>query len=417
MAARNLFQFGSRKGESEPEPVAPPADTDAAETTPPKRRFVGILQVAIVLALIVVAFYVARAPSSDEVANRATAVGGPPGGVAGGPPGSGGAGAAPPPKVRLLTPTPTAAALTISATGTVQARNYVALTPLVSGRVISIADSLRTGGSFAAGETLLEIDPRDFELALAQRRADLAGAEATLKLTEAESDVAKTNYAILNPGKPVPPLVAKTPQIEQAAAQVAAARARLDVADLDFARARFSLPFDGRITMTSAEVGQLLTRGQSFGQAFADDAVEAVVPMSPDQFERIDPAVGRVARIRVGDETIPAVVERVSAEVDDRSRFTRLYLWFENHGRIPPGTFVDIEIEGPNLDNVFVLPESVEQVNGAVWVVNDSILERVQPTLHGRDDRGLIVEQFNTYDGIVDGAVPGGRPGLAVEPL
>ena len=387
------------------------ADAASVAAVPPRRRLIGILQVVGVLALIVVAFIAARSPSSDDVANRPTGVPGATGGPFGGP------ATTPPPAVRLLRPTPIAAALTIAASGTVQARNYVELTPLVSGRVVRIADALRIGGSFAAGQTLLQIDPVDFELTLSQRRADLAAAEATLMLTQAESDAAKSNYAILNPGEPVPPLVAKTPQIEQAIAQVAAAQARLDVAQLDLARSAFSLPFDGRVTMTTAEVGQLLSRGASFGQAFADDAVEAVVPVSPDQFERIKPAVGRVARIRVGDQVFPATVERVAARVDDRSRFTRLYLTFDAATEIPPGTFVDIEIDGPTQSDVFVLPESVEQINGVVWVVEGGVLKRTEPRLIGRDERGLMVERFPIHDGIVEGAVPGGRPGLSVQVL
>lgn len=229
MAAPNLFQFGSRKEEiDELESNGPDVTPLAADAPPPKRRIVGSLQVAAVVGLIVIAFYAAQAPSSDDVASRATATGAPAGPF-------GGPRTAPTPKVALIAPASTAAALTISATGTVQARNYVDLTPLVSGRVIRIADVLRTGGAFAAGQSLLEIDPRDFELTLAQRRADLAAAEATLLLTRAESDAAKANYAILNPDREVPPLVAKTPQIEQATAQVAAAQARLEVAELDLA--------------------------------------------------------------------------------------------------------------------------------------------------------------------------------------
>ena len=408
MAARNLFEFGSRRDDvDETESVNADITTSAAE--PPKRRIVGMLQVAAVLGLMAIAFYAAQSPSTDDIAARATTTGAPAGAF--------GPRAASTPKVAIITPLSTEAALTISATGTVQARNYVDLTPLVSGRVIGIATALRTGGSFSAGQPLLEIDPRDFELALAQRRADLAAAEATLLLTRAESDAAKANYAILNPGREVPPLVAKTPQIEQAKAQVAAAKARLEVAELDLARTAFSLPFDGRITNTTAEVGQLVTRGQSFGQAFANDAVEAVVPVSPDQFGRLEGAVGRVARVRIGDENIPAVVERVSAEVDDRSRFTRLFLEFSKAEQIPPGTFVDIEIDGPTLTDVFVLPESVEQINGAVWVVKDGALVRVEPRLVGRDERGLIVERFPAHDGVVRGVVPGGRPGLTVQSL
>ena len=52
-------------------------------------------------------------------------------------------------------------------------------------------------------------------------------------LQVAKSDAAKANYALLNPGKSVPSLVALTPQIAQAEAQLAAARSRAAIAALD----------------------------------------------------------------------------------------------------------------------------------------------------------------------------------------
>ena len=260
---------------------------------------------------------------------------------------------------------------------------------------------------------------------LRQARADIANALSTLRLRRAEGDAARQNYAILHPGEGVPPLVAKVPQIEQAQAQLAAARARADIAQLDLSRTRFTLPFAGRVIETTAEVGQVLTRGQPFGQAFALDAVEVVAPIAPDDLARISPAVGRAAEVRVdpaalpasaaGNTVIAARVERVSAELDERTRFARVYLTFDNAPDLPPGTFVDIHIDGPTLGGTYRLPEAADQLNGQVWIVADGKLARRQPTIRGRVDGGFVVEAFDYNSGIVLGAVPAAREGLAVE--
>ena len=142
------------------------------------------------------------------------------------------------------------------------------------------------------------IDRRDFELAYDQAKADVATAVATLMLQRAEGDAAKANYALLNPGQAVPALVAKTPQIAQAVARLEAARSRLEVAALELERTAFSLAFDGRVTESSAEIGQVLSRGQSFGRAFAQDALEIVAPLAADDIKRLQPVLGRNATVR-----------------------------------------------------------------------------------------------------------------------
>ena len=381
---------------------------EGAGATPSRRRWVGIVQIAVVAALILLALFYARRPGAGDAPALA-------------------AEPAPAPLVRVVRPQAANAALRIAATGSVNVRNHVALAPQVGGRVVSIAETLRAGGAFAAGERLLLIDRRDYALANDQAKADIAVAEANLRLQQAQGEAARANYALLHPGKEVPPLVAKAPQIAQAKAQLEAARARAAVAALELERTAFALPFAGRVTASSAEIGQLLARGQAFGQAFALDAVEVVAPLPPDDLLRLQPAAGRAATVRSRNQTFAARVERVSAELDARSRFATLYLSFQT-GQIRqpgqtdaaeapprPGTFVDVEIEGPVHANAFRLPEAAEQVGGRVWVVANGALASVAPAVLGRTPQGWIVTAFDAKDGVVVGAVPGAREGLAVK--
>ncbi len=358
------------------------------------------MQILAVAAAVVAALFFSRAPSKEEVlgAEGPNALGR----------------AAPPPVVRVIQPRSVLTALTVLTTGSIDVRNHVALTPQITGRVAVVSPNLRAGGSFAAGEELLVIERSDFELAVEQALADVESAESALLLQQAEGDAARQNYAILHPGEAVPPLVARVPQIEQARARLASARARAKVAALELSRTRFSLPFAGRITEAAAEVGQLLTKGQSFGRAFALDAVEAVGFISQDDLHRISPPVGRQASVRTGDTVLSASVERVSAELDERTRFARVYLSFDEVPELPPGTFVDIAIKGPSLENTYTLPEAAEQVGAEIWIVDEGRLAVMRPTVLGRDGPAIVVDAFDYADGVVIGAVPGARQGLPV---
>ena len=362
----------------------------------PKRRWVGTTQVVVVIALVLLALLYARTPDNNDNALQISA------------------GEDPKPLINVFHPVAGANMLIVAATGSVDVRNRVALTPQVTGRVVSISPSLRVGGTFAAGEQLLVIDPRDFQLAFEAAEADVATAESDLKLEQARSDAARANYDLLHPGEEVPALVARVPQIAQAEARLAAARARQRVAALDLERTVFSLPFAGTVTRTSAEVGQLLSRGQSFGEVFADDAIEVVAPISADNLKRLSPAVGRRARISDPYRTFDAVVEKVSAELDSRTRFATLYLKVTGEPPVP-GTFVTVEIDGPVFADTFLLPDAAEQANDRVWIVADGELRAVSTPTFGRTADGWITQAFDPEDGIVLGAVPGAQEGQAVQ--
>ena len=385
------------------EPVANLDDADdlgAGDEAPVKRRrWLGPVQIIVVIALILGALFYARAPGR----------GGP-------PPGFANMQEDPLPIVNIVRPIAAPTTIAVNATGTVNVRNYVALTPQVGGRVVEISPELRAGGTFSAGDQLLVIDRKDFELALDQARADIAAAQSSLMLQRAESDAARANYALLHPNEEVPPLIARIPQIAQARAQLSAARARTEIAALNLRRTSFSLPFDGRITESTAEVGQVLIAGQSFGRAFAFDALEVVVPIAADELDRISPPIGRSATVRADDDALTATVERVSAELDERTRFAELYLRFaQETNPPPPGTFVDVVLQGPDVDRTFVLPAAAEQINRSVWVVAQGILEPVTPRTLGNTSAGWVVDAFDYKDGVVLGAVPGAEAGLPVD--
>lgn len=372
------------------------------QAAPPRWRQWGWVQILVVGGLVLLALVYARSPDDSA--------------AGGAPPFASGQAETPPPLVRVVKPEAASAVLRIDATGTVQVRNYVALTPQVGGRVVSLSPGLKAGGAFAAGEELLVIDRQDFQLAYEQAQADVATAAADLQLRQAESEAAIANYGLLNPGAEVPPLVAKAPQIAQARARQAAAQARANIAALDLQRTRFSLPFTGRVQASSAEVGQVLARGQSFGQVFALDAVEVVVPVPPDDLARLAGAVGRTATVQSGERALAAEVARVSPALDQRSRFATLYLTFDDaESALAPGTFVDVEVAGPALANTFLLPAAAEQVGGSVWVVAGGALRQAVPETLGRTPAGWLVAAFDAADGVVIGAVPGARPALPVQ--
>ncbi len=363
---------------------------------------IGVIQIAVIGVVAVIAFYSAQAPSEEELLEASA--------IAIAPQNDNEA-----VYVSVAKLKPQDHFVEVRGTGSVVLRNSIDLVLQLSGRVVWVSETFRKGGSFEAGQNLLRIDPRDFELAVAQAEADLLAAESNYLLVKAESEAAIANYAILHGEKDVPPLVAKTPQVEQAKAQIAAASAREQIALLDLMRTDFSLPFDGRVVDSQAEVGQFLNQGQKFGEVFDVASIEALVPISPRDLLSLQPAIGRRASLSLGDFQLQATIARVSPTLDERTRFAQIYLALENATDVYPGSFFNVVVEGPRLENTILLPEAAEQINESVWVVSDNRLKRSQPRFINRQTSGVIVESFDSGDGVVLGRVPGAKEGMMVK--
>jgi RND family efflux transporter MFP subunit len=387
-------------------------DTQNTETTIPvnsgigpratvrKKPIVGMLQVMSVVVLMVLAFVYSRAPEQPVATSTPKDVSSAP--------------SKPAPLVSVIKPSVSAEQIFVTSTGSVAVRNYVTLTSQVSGRVVDTSVALRNGGRFSAGETLVTLEQRDFILALAQVQADVTSAQASLQLSQAEASVDITSYQLLNPGKAVPPLIAKEPQIAQAKAQLQAATARRDIGQANLERSVYSLPFSGRVVESSADEGQMLNASQSFGRVYALDAVEIVISLAPQELAKLAPAENRLAMITADGITFEGRIDRIAAERDPRTRFSKVFLTTNNNQLLTPGTFVSTKLSGPIIDNIFMLPESALQVGQIFWVVKNSTIEEVPANILARSNGQYMVEAFDYAQGIVTGTVPGAQNGLAV---
>jgi RND family efflux transporter MFP subunit len=365
-----------------------------------KKPIIGILQVVAVVVLIVLAFVYSRAPDQPESATPQQNFSADSSKLL--------------PLVSVVKPFVSSEQLTVTSTGSVAVRSYVTLTSQVSGKVTATSNALRNGGRFSAGETLVTLEQRDFTLALDQVQADVTSAQASLQLSQAEASVDITSYQRLNPGKDVPPLIAKEPQITRAQAQLQAAIARRDIAQVNLERSVYSLPFSGIVVESSADEGQILNAGQSFGRVYALDAIEIVISLAPQELTKVIPIEQRVVMITADGATFEGRIDRIAAERNSRTQFSQVFLTVNNRQSLTPGTFVSVKLSGPVIDNTLMLPESALQVAQTFWIVKNGTIESISAKILGRSNGQYLVEAFEFADGIVTGTIPGARNGMAV---
>ena len=151
------------------------------------------------------------------------------------------------------------AAATGELVGEVSAFREVPLRAQVTGIVQEIR--FKPGQTVREHQVLFVIDPRPYQASLAQAQGAVADSEATL--ARARQDVAR--YEPLLPDNAIPRATYDAAVATEKSAQAALVqrRALLDLAQIDVRNAKVRSPINGQIGLYQAEIGSLVTSGQT----------------------------------------------------------------------------------------------------------------------------------------------------------
>jgi RND family efflux transporter MFP subunit len=321
--------------------------------------------------------------------------------------------------------------------GSVSPKVQVDIIPEVAGKVVYIHPELIAGGLIRANQTILRIDPRDYELAVRQAEAAVADARVQLETEQAEAQVARTEWKQLHPDtEPTSPLVLREPQIRKARAMLDSSEAQLDTAKLRLERTSLSLPFDALITTEGVDLGQYVVAGQSLAKAYGTSSVEIEVPLKDSELAWFDvfensifsngeagSAKGAPAEVRAAfagtEHTWKGRVVRTTGQVDKTSRMISVVVEVPEpfkvvDGRPPllPGVFTEVLIQGKTLRDAVAVPRDAIREGNRVWLVNGNRLSLLSLKIV-REDKNFayvvseVLEGANIVTSSLDAVVDG----------
>ena len=291
--------------------------------------------------------------------------------------------------------------------GTVRPRTETVLSAEVSGTVSRISPKFVAGGVFQAGETLMRIDPTNYEVAVEQ-------AEAIVKQRQIEYDGAaklkEQGYRA-------------EAEYASAVAALASAKAELVRTRRDLEKTFIRLPYEGIVRAKEADLGQFVTPGMRLGVMFATDYAEVRLPLTdldlafvdlPDATEITDsgsvdgPAVTLGAVQRGQYTEWGATIVRSEGVVDEKSRVTyavaRVVDPYRLHSEgtpLPIGTFVSASISGASAENIIRAPRDIVRGSNELIFLDAENKLRIRPVGIVRSDADYIY--------INSGAVAGDR--------
>ncbi len=339
------------------------------------------------------------------------------------------------PAIRTIQVYPESVRLSVKAHGTVVPRTESVLSPEVSGRIIYVSPSLRSGGFFDAGDRLVELESTDYELAWVQARSAVSQAQLRIEQEEAEAAIALREWKSLGEGE-ASSLLRREPQLALAQATLESARAASQQAERNLGRTQILAPFAGRVRREQVDLGQFVTTGTPLATIYSVDFAEIRLPLPDEELAFVNlplnyrgdhqplpqPRVIIRARFAGSEHTWTGLIVRTEGEIDPQTRVVYAIAQVKNpYGRgkdlkrpsLAVGMFVEAEIMGHLVKDIFQVPRTALRGRDRVAVVDeDSRLRfRQVEVLRRRSDTVLISKGLEpgervsvaTLESVVDG--------------
>ena len=361
----------------------------------------------------------------------------------------------------------------VEAYGTVAPRESLKLVAEVRGQVVAMHPVFIEGGFVKSGEVLLTIDPRDYELAV--RRAKVGIRQAQAELDRLAQDILNLNASLKLARLDVNLALAEVNRFKHLAGKNMTSQSALDKADrqhltsrerlqnlenqlavtgpnqirlesqlemarvdmeqaiLDLERCQIDTPFDAWVMQKAVETGQHLAVGQSVGSIYRAGAfdIEVKIPMGdlawfPDDvgseqglpvevlfMETATPKLwhGRLARVKAAldptTRTLPVVIEVDEPTPGDSVTHAA--------GRLKPGMFVTVRIQGRQVENVHRLPRHLVHDEDTVYLATDDQLSVRPVTILRRFKKSVLVSQgLSNGDLVVTTPLSGAVTGMRI---
>ena len=340
------------------------------------------------------------------------------------------------PNVKVLNTKTSSHTFKIVSQGTALPRTTILLISEVSGKVVSVSDKFNAGKFFQKNDLLLEIDPRDYELSLAQARLKVAQADLRLQMEEKEATVSRKEWKLLNQGEPTG-LQAREPQLAEARAALDAAKATQESAQRNLDRCRIRAPFDGMVSKANVRPGQFVSAGIQLGEIFATDVSEVRLPLStsdlsfinlpkPNELLNIDKAPKVILVNKVGEESQEWIGSIVRSEenVDPINRMVYVVakvddpysLKSNNKAPLRRGTFLKATINGRTAKKIIAIPRTALRGKGRVWIAEDGklIYRKVKP-VYLDENLAIISEGIDSNEQIIVSLLAGVIDGMGIK--
>jgi multidrug efflux system membrane fusion protein len=336
----------------------------------------------------------------------ATGPGGRPAGPPGAAPAGGAAGGAP----RVAQTTVKAAATEVadvptylSGLGTVTATNTAIVRARVGGQLMKL--HFTEGQEVKAGQLLAELDPRTFQVALAQSEAELGTSRATL--ANARADLVRYRTLLQQESVASQRVDTQASLVQQLEASVKGGEATVAAARLQLEFSRVTAPISGRVGLKQVDIGNQVTTADANGIVIITQVqpINVIFPLPETRLpEVITPFyAGTALKVEAWNRENSKVLATgklgsIDNQVDTTTGTFRLKAVFDNADHsLFPNQFVNARIQTGVLAQAVIAPSAAVQIGSQgsyVWVLGEDNKVKMQIVKTGpRDGEKIVITE------------------------
>jgi len=317
--------------------------------------------------------------------------------------------------------------INIPAMGLVVPAKETVLKVPVGGEIIDLSPEFTPGGLLQEKGLMLQIDPKDYQLALQQKQRSLSDAEYAYKLELGRQDVAHREWSLLygenKTGEVESELALRKPHLEKAKADIEAARAELELAKIDLARTRVTAPFNALVLNKYVDLGSQVSPQEKLADLVGTDAywVQVSVPVEHLKWLKIPQdknEEGAEATIQYRENyKRHGKVIRMLADLSREGRMARLLVEVEDpldlqtgKSRRQPlliGEYVRVVIDGAPLPDVYRIPRFALHNDNQVWLADRDKKLAIRPvnTLWREEEYVYVQDGLQPDDSLIISAL------------
>ncbi len=263
----------------------------------------------------------------------------------------------------------------LRALGTVTAYNTVTVRSQVSGELIKVA--FKEGQMVQAGDLLAQVDPRPFEVALAQAQGQQQ--QNLAQLENARRDLQRYQTLFKQDSIARQQLDTQAALVRQYEGVVKSNQAAVDAAKLNLAYSRITAPISGRLGLRQVDQGNLVSSSDANGLVVITQTqpISVVFTLPETQLPQVLEQVraGKTLTVEAYDRAdtrklATGVLETIDNQIDVATGTVKLKARFENADQsLFPNQFVNVRLLVETRSGVTTIPmQAVQQGSVGAFV-------------------------------------------------
>jgi RND family efflux transporter MFP subunit len=292
-------------------------------------------------------------------------------------------------------------------TGTVQPRYQAELSFQTIGRMNS--RDVNVGDIVAKGQKLGSLDPVVARFAVVSAQADIVSTRAVL--VNAEATLERKRALVKTGSGTQADLDAATASEQTAQARVTQAEAGLQKAIEQLGYTTLNSTYDGVVVSWSAEVGQVISLGQTVVTIARPDVRDGVFDIPDDRIDRFTQgAIFPVSLFGQDNICARATVREIAPQSDSTTRTRRIRFTLDN----PPeafrlGTTIRLAVTAETQPQIEIPLGAILKLNGreTVWIVGPDSRTMLRPVTLGAsgDNRVVVTSGLTRGDRVITAGV------------